>query len=291
MPPIPPRASPGLQSKALVVLVVAVSVLFGIVLWPLARAVAWAIFIAIVFKSWHERATVSFRGRRGWAAFVTLLVIVVGMILPMVLLGAAVANEASAFYGRIRAGEVGLADYFDRAIAALPEWVRTYVARIGLDELGTVQRKIVELIGRRSQQITTQAFTIGQGTLDFLVNLFVMLYLLFFLLRDGKDLVAKAERMLPLEPHQTRRLLNEFTVVVRATVKGNVVVALVQGALGWLAFWFLGITGALLWGAVMALLSLLPAVGAALCGGRSPYGSSGAARYGQASAWRSGARW
>jgi predicted PurR-regulated permease PerM len=70
-----------------------------------------------------------------------------------------------------------------------------------------------------------------------------------------------------LKEEHSRRLLKEFATVVRATVKGNVVVALVQGALGWLAFWYLGITAPLLWGALMALLSLLPAVGAALVWG------------------------
>src|SRR4029079_3523207 len=71
----------------------------------------------------------------------------------------------------------------------------------------------------------------------------------------------------PLHPQHTRRLLTQFATVVRATVKGNIVVALVQDALGRLAFWVLGLPGAILWGAVMALLSLLPAVGAAMVWG------------------------
>ncbi len=100
-----------------------------------------------------------------------------------------------------------------------------------------------------------------------MVNLFVMLYLLFFLLRDGKALSAQAAQALPLKPRHTQRLLAQFATVVRATVKGNVVVALVQGTLGGLAFWVLGINGPLLWGALMALLSLLPAVGAAMVWG------------------------
>ena len=69
---------------------------------------------------------------------------------------------------------------------------------------------------------------------------------------------------MPLETRQTQRLLGTFVTVVRATVKGNIVIALIQGLLGGLAFWVLGLPGPLLWGALMALLSLLPAVGAAL---------------------------
>ncbi|HYE70517.1 MAG TPA: AI-2E family transporter, partial [Aquabacterium sp.] len=81
------------------------------------------------------------------------------------------------------------------------------------------------------------------------------------------SLVKRIERSVPLQPAQTRKLLSQFVAVVRATVKGNVVVALIQGALDALAFWVLDIPGPMLWGALMALLSLLPAVGAALVWG------------------------
>ncbi|RYF38424.1 MAG: AI-2E family transporter, partial [Comamonadaceae bacterium] len=101
-------------------------------------------------------------------------------------------------------------------------------------------------------------------TLDFVVAFFIMLYVLFFLLRDGASLSQAVARAVPLYERQTERLLAQFVTVVRATVKGNIVIALIQGMLGGLAFWVLGLPGPLLWGALMAMLSLLPAVGAAL---------------------------
>jgi predicted PurR-regulated permease PerM len=91
-----------------------------------------------------------------------------------------------------------------------------------------------------------------------------MLYLLFFLLRDGKALAERIKQAIPLGADQKTALFSRFADVVRATVKGGILVAIVQGALGGLAFWFLGIHAALLWAVVMAFLSLLPAVGAAL---------------------------
>ena len=265
--PPDPLNSPLLQSKAFLWLLVIVTVLFAVVLWPLSGAVSWAVFIAIVFSSLQDRSVSVWRGRRGWAAFGTLVVIVVSVLLPMALLTASITQEATAFYGRFKSGEIQLAEYFQRGVDALPEWVRASMDRLGLADLAAVQGKLVDALSRSGQALTARAFTIGQNTLDFVVNFFVMLYVLYFLLRDGKTLAAQAQRALPLKPEHTRRLLNQFATVVRATVKGNVVVALVQGALGWLAFWFLGITGALLWGALMALLSLLPAVGAALVWG------------------------
>jgi predicted PurR-regulated permease PerM len=120
------------------------------------------------------------------------------------------------------------------------------------------------VLGRASQLIATQALNVGQATFELVVRLFVMLYLLFFLLRDGEDLFRVIKDAVPLRAEQQRVIFGKFATVVRATVKGTIVVAILQGALGGLMFWFLGIRAALLWAALMALLSLLPAVGSAL---------------------------
>src|SRR5690606_18217865 len=104
----------------------------------------------------------------------------------------------------------------------------------------------------------------GQLSFTFLISFGVMLYLLFFFLRDGTRLMGQIRAAIPLSDAHKQRLFKKFGEVVRATMKGNVLVALVQGALGGVIFWILDIQGALLWGALMAVLSLLPAVGAAL---------------------------
>jgi predicted PurR-regulated permease PerM len=259
-----PLDSPSWQGKALVWLVLGITVLFAAVLWPLTGAISWAVFIAVVFAPLQERAARRTHGRRGWAAFGTLMLIVVSVLLPMALLGTSIAHEAAAFYDRFKSGDIQLADYFQRMVAVLPEWARSTLTRNGIEDLAALQHKLAQALGRSGEALTARVFVIGQGTLDFVLQFFVMLYLLYFLLRDGRALSAAAERSLPLAPEHTRRLLDQFATVVRATVKGNVAVAFVQGALGWLAFWFLDISAALLWGAVMAVLSLLPAVGAAL---------------------------
>ena len=115
-----------------------------------------------------------------------------------------------------------------------------------------------------SKFLATQAVSVGQNTFQFVVGMGVMLYLLFFLLRDGAQLARQSKQLIPLSDEHQQHLFRKFATVVRATVKGNIVVAITQGALGGVMFWFLGIQGALLWGVLMAFLSLLPAVGAAL---------------------------
>ncbi len=255
------------EDKAFLWLVMAVTVLFAVILYPLSGAVSWAVFLAIVFSSLQERSVAVCRGRRGWAALSTLLIIVVSVMLPMALLTVSISHEASAAYDRFKTGELSLAQYFQQAIDALPVWMRALLDRFHLEDLAALQKKLVDTLGKSGDALTAGAFSIGQNTLDFFVNFFVMLYVLYFLLRDGRELAASAARRLPLREEHTTRLFKQFSTVVRATVKGNVVVALVQGALGGVAFWVLGLTGPLLWGALMALLSLLPAVGAALVWG------------------------
>ena len=110
-----------------------------------------------------------------------------------------------------------------------------------------------------SQIIAAEALNIGQNAFEFVISFGIMLYLLFFLLRDGTILAARIKRAIPLSVEHKRQLFNKFTTVVRATVKGNITVATMQGALGGIMFAFLGIKGALLWGSLMAFLSLLPA--------------------------------
>ena len=101
-----------------------VTVLFAVVLWPLSGAVSWAVFMAIVFAPLQERSALVCRGRRGWAAFGTLVVIVVSVLLPMALLTASITQEAAAFYERFKTGDIQLSEYFQRGIDALPAWVR-----------------------------------------------------------------------------------------------------------------------------------------------------------------------
>jgi predicted PurR-regulated permease PerM len=94
--------------------------------------------------------------------------------------------------------------------------------------------------------------------------MFLMIYLLFFFLRDGQRIIERLVQVLPLGDERERQLFARFAQVVRATVKGTFIIGAVQGFIGGVTFALLGIEGAILWGVMMALMSLLPAVGAAL---------------------------
>jgi predicted PurR-regulated permease PerM len=265
-PPDPLR-SPTLEQKTLLWLVVGFTAAFLLVLWPLAGALLWALFLALVFWPMHVRARRLLRRKPSLAALLTLATIVFIVILPMLLISASVIEEAAAMVQKVRSGELQPAEYLQRMLDALPAWAQSVLLRFGVADLPSLLERAGQALARSSQAITTGLLGIGQLTLDFLVSFFVMLYVLFFLLRDGSKLAGAVEKAVPLPQAHTHRLLEQFVAVVRATVKGNVVVALVQGALGGIAFWVIDVPGALLWGALMALLSLLPAVGAALVWG------------------------
>jgi predicted PurR-regulated permease PerM len=257
-----------LEDNTFLWLLVAVSIAFAWILVPLSGAVLWAVVLAILFAPVQRRLVRSMRGRKTLAALANLAIILVMVILPLALITVQLVQEASELVAKVRSGEINVAEYFRRIVAALPSWAAGLVERFGVGDPAALQAKVSEGgLMKGSQVVGGFALGIGQNTLDFVVSLFVMLYLLFFLLRDGDALVARIRRAMPLRAEQRSELLAKFTVVIRATVKGNVAVAALQGALGGLIFWILGIPSPLLWGVLMAILSLLPAVGAALVWG------------------------
>jgi predicted PurR-regulated permease PerM len=173
-------------------------------------------------------------------------------------------QEALGVYNRIQSGEINFSRYARTFMAALPSWATGLLDRFGLTSFADIQERFAAGITKGIQFFGSQALNVGQNTLEFVVSFFVMLYLLFFLLRDGAALRRRARDAIPLREDLQHDLSTKFANVIRATVKGNVVVALVQGLLGGFAFWVLGIQPAILWAVVMAFLSLLPAVGSAL---------------------------
>jgi predicted PurR-regulated permease PerM len=236
-----------LEDKTFLLLIIAISLAFAWILWPFYGAVLWGTVLAIVFAPLYRRLSRSMRQRRNLAALATVMIIVVIVILPLTLITASLVQEASGVYEKFQSGELNLARNFQQVVDALPTWVANLLDRFGLTNLAEVQERLSAGLMKGSQFLATQALNIGQTTFELVVRLFVMLYLLFFLLRDGDKLFRIIKDAVPLRAEQQRALFSKFATVIRATVKGTIVVAVLQGALGGLIFWFLGIRAALLW--------------------------------------------
>jgi predicted PurR-regulated permease PerM len=253
------------QDKIFLLLVILVTLAFGWILWPFFGAIFWATVLAIVFTPMFRRLIVSTRTRRRTpAALLSTFVIVVLVILPAAIVAGMLVQEGLIVYQRIESGELNFARYLEQIIGVLPASVISALDRAGLTDFASIQERLSEGLMKGVQFFATQAFNVGQNTLDFIVGFFIMLYLLFFLLRDGDRLAVRMRNALPLEHDLQHDLATKFTTVVRATIKGNLVVAVAQGALGGLIFWILDIRAPVFWAVLMAFLSLLPAVGTAL---------------------------
>ncbi|MEY4561319.1 MAG: hypothetical protein RLZZ618_596 [Pseudomonadota bacterium] len=264
MKPQPPASPSTLESRTFLLLLVVVTLAFGWILLPFYGAIFWGVVMSILFAPLYRRLLKPFKPRRTWAALATLGIILLIVVLPLSLISGMLVQEGSALFLKIKTGEFNFATYFNQVVAALPAWVGSLLDRFGIGNLGELQQKIAATLTQGSQLIAGHALNIGQNTFDFVVGFFIMLYLMFFLLRDGGELSRKVRDAIPLNADHKRDLFAKFTTVVRATVKGNVLVAAAQGALGGLAFWFLGIHAPVLWAVLMAFLSLLPAIGAGL---------------------------
>ncbi|WP_296948545.1 AI-2E family transporter [uncultured Massilia sp.] len=253
-----------LQQRVFLLLLAIVTIGFGWILLPYSGAVFWGVVLAILFVPLYRWLLARMKQRRNGAAILTLLAIVVLVLIPVALITVSLVQQAAGVYARVSSGHVDFGAYFRQVMGVLPQWLIALLERFDLTSLATIQQKLAAVASQISQVVGTYALNFGRNTLDFLVSLTVMLYLLFFLLRDGDHLARRVRQAVPLGRIYKQRLFDNFTTVIRATVKGNVLVAAAQGALGGIAFWFLDVQGPLLWGVVMAFLSLLPAVGAAL---------------------------
>ncbi|GLH38687.1 AI-2E family transporter [Pseudomonas koreensis] len=253
-----------LQFKSLTVLLVLVTVAFIWILLPFYGAVFWAVILGILFAPVQRKVQLKFGWPRNVTSLCTLSLCLVIAILPVIIVSILLVQEGATVYKNIESGELDIAAYLAQFKHSLPPYFQHLLDRFGMGELDSLREKIVKTAMQGSQVLATQAFSFGQGTFEFVVSFFIMLYLLFFFLRDGPELARKMRTAVPLEENHKRRLQLKFNRVVRATVKGNVVVAVTQGALGGLIFWFLDIPSALLWAVLMAFLSLLPAVGAGI---------------------------
>lgn len=253
-----------LQFKSLTMLLVLVTVAFIWILLPFYGAVFWAVILGILFAPMQRRLQARFGWQRNLTSLCTLSVCLVIAILPVIIISVLLVQEGAMVYKNIESGELDVAAYLAQFKQSLPPYFQHLLDRFGMGELNGLRDKIVKSAMQGSQVLATQAFSFGQGTFEFVVSFFIMLYLLFFFLRDGPELARKIRTAVPLEESHKRRLQLKFNRVVRATVKGNLVVAVTQGALGGAIFWFLDIPSALLWAVLMAFLSLLPAVGAGI---------------------------
>jgi predicted PurR-regulated permease PerM len=266
-PPDSPLTARGttIQDVSFFLLVALTTVSFVALIGSFLMPVFWAAVLATVFFPVQRRYVRRLGGRRSLAALATILTVLGLVVVPLFLMGLAMSREALQLHEQIKSGAIDLEGPLG-FVRRLTPVASDYLGRLGVDIDDIGQRLSASAVAA-TQFVASRALGIGQDVLRLTALFFLTLYMLFFFLRDGSRLVATLIHMLPLGDARERQLLAKFAEVSAATIKGTLVVGLVQGALGGGLFWILGIPAPVFWGTLMAVLSVLPAVGPGLVWG------------------------
>ena len=245
------------QHAGFLFMLVLVTLAFGVLVAGFVVPVFWAAVLAIVFRP-VERWLFNWFGQKrpNSSAALTLVLVIVVVFVPLGFVAVAVSREAVGIYQRFTAGELAVSDAIDRWVPAL---VR-FGANVGITP-STVRENVAEAVKAFGQFLASGALAFGQNAIKAAGQFGLMLYVLFFFLRDGDQLLRQIARALPLGDARERALFERFTAVTRATLKGTLVVGAVQGTLGGVFFALLGLEGPVLWGAIMWACSLIPVIG------------------------------
>src|ERR1041384_6857361 len=253
-----------LRTAFVLLLVVAVTALFLAVTWPFFKPLLLGALLAGLFHPLYSGIARLLGGRSSLGAAVTLLVLLVLGLGPV-----------SAFLGIVLQQALTMSDqaipWLNQHLGAatsfnLQEWTEQKFP--ALARYVPSQEQLLQQVGTAAK--TAGTFLVGFAsrmtatTAAFLLNLFVMLYAMFFFFRDGDKILERIFYYTPLNDEDETRMLTQFASITRATIKGTLVIGIIQGALAGIAFWVAGIEGAALWGTFMTILSIIPGIGAAL---------------------------
>ena len=260
----PPLDPARFRAVFLLLLVAGISLLFLNMVRPFLTALFLGAILSGLLHPLYRRLRDGFGGREGLASFVALLLFAVLLVGPIAgFLGIVTAQALHVtqsagpwiedMQNRLR--EPGAVD---RLLEGVP-----FVGSLAPYQEQLVQ-KLGEAAGSLGGVVVRGLTDITAATVWVVFLLFVMLYAMFFFLKDGAGVLRKVLYYLPLSDEDERRMLDRFVSVTRAMVKGTFLIGVVQGGLAGLAFWVVGIPSAVFWGTVMAVLSIVPGVGSAI---------------------------
>ena len=252
----------GFRRIFLLILVLAISALFVAVTWPFLKPLLLGALLAGLFHPFYRWVTRMLKGHRSLAALVTLIILFL-----------LVAGPLSAFVGLVVKQAVTLSNQ------ALPWLEQHFGAASGFNAHDWLarqfpavadyippQEKLIENVGVAAKSagglVVSVLTRMTAGTATFFLNLIIMAYAMFFFFKDGRAMIEKMLYYVPLKRADKTRMLDQFTSITRATLKGTLMIGIIQGTLAGLGFWLAGIDGAAFWGTMMAIFSILPAVGA-----------------------------
>ena len=237
------------------------------ILSPFLSSIIWAILLAIIFYPLFQKLQRLLKKKEILSALIMTLLVLLIIVLPFTLLMVSLASEVVDIYHRveemIKTGQ--LQAYLER-IKEIPilKWI---LARLG-QHIDFSQMDPLPLLLKNLKQISTfifnQTTTLLKGFSTFIVGFFFTLLSLYYLFKDGSRFFNGLKEIIPLPSKERDLLIQRFKDMIYATIYGGILIAVVQGILGGLSFWVLGLPSPILWGTAMALLSFIPIGGTAL---------------------------
>jgi predicted PurR-regulated permease PerM len=248
----------------LLILLVGISALFLSMIQPFLMAIFLAGLFSALANPVFRRLNILFNGHRHFASITTMLLMVFVVMVPMLLLIGIVVGQA------IDVGQ-SITPWIKQAIDE-PGELDNYLQHLPfyeqlLPHREAILQKAGELVGTISKFLVSGLSQATLGTVNFLFMAFVFLYTMYFFQMDGDKLVRKILYYLPMKSSDENLMLAKFTSVTRATLKGTLLIGLLQGVLAGGAFAVVGIDNSVFWGTIMAVLSIIPSVGSALVWG------------------------
>ncbi|MDD1625096.1 MAG: AI-2E family transporter [Methylococcaceae bacterium] len=237
--------------------VLLVTVSFFYLIKDFLLACFWAIILAVVFYPAYQGFRQYFKNSEKLPLFLTMLMIILVFVIPLLTITLMITEESTNYYNKIQSGEINPQVYFENTLTLLlPKFNKlSHIPAFSVEEISA---SAGNAFAQAVKYIAQQVPALTQNLLNLIVQVALAFYILFFLLRDGHQLIRKLISLIPIGEGIEIALFERFTSVARATVKGGLIVAVIQGSIGGLLFWFVGIPAAFLWGMLMIVLSLLP---------------------------------
>jgi predicted PurR-regulated permease PerM len=243
------------RSLGLLVIFAIAAYLCWLMLRPFVGVLMWAVVLVVVFYPAHRRLE-AWTGNPGSAAALSTLLVIITILLPVVGVTFAVAREMS---GAVEHVQGGLGQILDiPAIQPVARWLGRYVDLNSLRSSEYVR----EHLQAWSAAIAGPTLMFVGGILNALVQTLLVVFTMFYFFRDAESLRQALYEIVPLEYEQSSDILLRTREVIGATIYGVLAISAIQGTLGFLIFFLLGLPSPLLWGVVMFLMSMIPMAGA-----------------------------
>ena len=246
------------STNAYYLLLALITILFVSIIFNFAAPILWSIVVSIIFYPLYEKFLLM-TNKKSLSSILSLILILLLVIIPSIGILGLITNELIIFINSFD-------DYsLERYVEMIPNesLINDLLAWTGLN-ISQLTEKADDFLLAASKVFYESVSKISANVINFFISLFLFIYLTFFFLKDGEKILQSCMDAFPMKNEDESYLLNEFQKTTRATIKGTIIVALAQGFLGYMTLLLLGIEGALIWGAVMSLLSIIPAVGTIL---------------------------